>query len=395
MVLSWQKHCWISLASMVAEVWTGDRFSNLKNIWTVLQIQKFWTGAESESENVNLEFLLHGWNETDCHILRSRCRPEFEKLSPSSTIVLKLLKFEVKFQMKSKKLTKQRFLATKCRNLFLLTQCKSGSDLEFLMRCTVWIDPVSKNFVIIRFQFNPCSVPCSSQLPGGRGRGFVAIGNPERHVRKASHRGSKQQYRSPDEITLLLLVRAAYIYCCSSRTSRSWWITQSTQYHRRGYNMFRPEVASDSEWRSRLRQDSAFFFLTRSQKHVKIRTRSHFSISAVTGVCVVMSEVKPLVIFGYLVCSRSLNRSRFLKFEKLPDPDSKILEQERNQFWKSDFGHLKFIQARVANLLIRDERIVKFFSPSPVLIRWNWIRSIPELKNFWKSSVRSSPDPQI
>ena len=64
----------------------------------------------------------------------------------------------------------------------------------------------------------------------------VAIGNPERHVRKASHRGSKQQKRSPDEITLLLLVRATYIYFCSSRTSRSWWITQSTQHHRRGCN---------------------------------------------------------------------------------------------------------------------------------------------------------------
>jgi len=41
--------------------------------------------------------------------------------------------------------------------------------------------------------------------------GTVAIGNPERHVRKASYRGSKQQQRSPDEITLLLLVRATYI----------------------------------------------------------------------------------------------------------------------------------------------------------------------------------------
>jgi len=34
--------------------------------------------------------------------------------------------------------------------------------------------------------------------------------------------------------TLLLLVRATYIYSCSSRTSRSWWITHSTQ--RRGCN---------------------------------------------------------------------------------------------------------------------------------------------------------------
>jgi len=50
--------------------------------------------------------------------------------------------------------------------------------------------------------------------PRGSGNVFlqglyiVAIGNPERHVRRASHRGSKQQQRSPDEITLLLLVRA-------------------------------------------------------------------------------------------------------------------------------------------------------------------------------------------
>jgi len=41
---------------------------------------------------------------------------------------------------------------------------------------------------------------------------FVVIGKPERQVRKASHCGSKQQYRIPDEITLLLFVRAAYIW---------------------------------------------------------------------------------------------------------------------------------------------------------------------------------------
>ena len=51
--------------------------------------------------------------------------------------------------------------------------------------------------------------------------GTVAIGNPERHVRKASHRGSKQQQRSPDKVTLLLLVRATYIYFCPSLTSPS------------------------------------------------------------------------------------------------------------------------------------------------------------------------------
>jgi len=28
--------------------------------------------------------------------------------------------------------------------------------------------------------------------------------------------------------------RHIYVWCCSSRTSRSWWITQSTQHHRIG-----------------------------------------------------------------------------------------------------------------------------------------------------------------
>jgi len=38
-------------------------------------------------------------------------------------------------------------------------------------------------------------------------------------------------------ITLLLLVRTTYMYgVVPSRTSRSWWITQSTQHHRRGCN---------------------------------------------------------------------------------------------------------------------------------------------------------------
>jgi len=39
----------------------------------------------------------------------------------------------------------------------------------------------------------------------------VAIGNPERHMRKASHCGSKQQLSSHAMITPLLLVRATYM----------------------------------------------------------------------------------------------------------------------------------------------------------------------------------------
>ena len=40
---------------------------------------------------------------------------------------------------------------------------------------------------------------------------FIAIGNPEQHVRKASHCGRKQQWRSCSQSLLLLLARASYI----------------------------------------------------------------------------------------------------------------------------------------------------------------------------------------
>jgi len=72
---------------------------------------------------------------------------------------------------------------------------------------------------------------------------------------------------------------------------------------------------------------------------VKNRTwiRSHVSISEVAEVCVVISEVKTWENCGWIDdCSRSLNKSRILKFDKYwdPDPDSNILEQERGRSLK-------------------------------------------------------------
>ena len=34
----------------------------------------------------------------------------------------------------------------------------------------------------------------------------------------------------------IFLGHPVYVWCCSSRTSRSWWITHLTQHHRRGCN---------------------------------------------------------------------------------------------------------------------------------------------------------------
>jgi len=50
---------------------------------------------------------------------------------------------------------------------------------------------------------------------------------------------------------------------------------------------------------------------------------------------VVISQVKTLVNYGWIDdCSRSLNRSRILKSEKLLGPDLKILEQEGSRSLK-------------------------------------------------------------
>jgi len=71
--------------------------------------------------------------------------------------------------------------------------------------------------------------------------------------------------------------------CDHWRLSRGIWWT----------NMHKSEVGPDPANWSRLRQDSAFFLWTQigtpSQKFVKNRTRSHFSSSAVAGVCAVIS----------------------------------------------------------------------------------------------------------
>jgi len=87
----------------------------------------------------------------------------------------------------------------------------------------------------------------------------------------------------------------------------------------------------------RLRQDSAFFFRSRSQKFVKNRTWSHFSFSAAARVCVVFKycilKARTLMNFGCIGGSPSLSRSRFsnLKiFRTRIRIDSKILEQKRS-----------------------------------------------------------------
>ena len=66
---------------------------------------------------------------------------------------------------------------------------------------------------------------------------------------------------------LLLLARATHIYFFSLRTSRSLWITQSKQHHRRGCNTVYHNFYCS--W-----QPNFIHFMLRSQKFGKVRVRS-------------------------------------------------------------------------------------------------------------------------
>ena len=47
---------------------------------------------------------------------------------------------------------------------------------------------------------------------------------------------SNNRVHMPWSLCYIACSRHIYVWCCSSRTSRSWWITRLTQHHRRGCN---------------------------------------------------------------------------------------------------------------------------------------------------------------
>jgi len=68
-------------------------------------------------------------------------------------------------------------------------------------------------------------------------------------------------------------------------------------------------------------------------------------------------------------------------------------ERMRSKTFRSRNGRgVKKTRFHSSLLSSRDERTGKFFSPSPVLLQWNWIRSSPDPQIFFKLSARSSPD---
>ena len=101
-------------------------------------------------------------DERTVFILRSRSSPEFYWLSPSSITIQKKFKHKVQVQMKSKKSKNAAFAQKKCRISFPFTQSKSGPGPIFWCDSQPGFNPNSTKFAIVRIQFNPSPVQCSS-----------------------------------------------------------------------------------------------------------------------------------------------------------------------------------------------------------------------------------------
>jgi len=112
---------------------------------------------------------------------------------------------------------------------------------SFLRRTT----PIARSLLCVKAELGTTSTSWSQHH-------FVAIGNPSGMRAKLHTVAASNNRDHASQSLLLLLVQATHIYFCSSRTSRSWWITQSTQHHRRGCNN------SDSTGINRTKLSSSF-----------------------------------------------------------------------------------------------------------------------------------------
>jgi len=75
-------------------------------------------------------------------------------------------------------------------------------------------------------------------------------------------------------ITLILLVRVTYTWCYSSRTSRLWWITHTTQRHQRGCN----NIPSFLQWTTPIAHSFCEGF-TQHDLHILVKAVQHHFVA--------------------------------------------------------------------------------------------------------------------
>jgi len=159
--------------------------------------------------------------------------------------------------------------------------------------------------------------------------------------------------------------------------STSHWSQTSTEENLQIKHSHVETLALNRGWRwdrirSRLQQDSEFFFRTRmrSKKFRKNRIRIHFSISAVAGVCVIISYVKTWLNYGWIDYVAGVwTGVGFSNLKKCRTRIQKFWNRSWVGVWKSDSGHLWQRMARIGH----DEKT------DAISVRFGW-RSVFETK---------------
>ena len=92
---------------------------------------------------------------------------------------------------------------------------------------------------------------------------------------------------------------------------------------------------------------------------------------------------KTWVNYGWIDdCSQSLNRSRILKLKKFPEPDSKILEQERSRSLKKWLRPL--LPYSTSTSAAHKDNLTTVVVIEALLF-WNWLRDYPLTLTYFKT----------
>ena len=78
--------------------------------------------------------------------------------------------------------------------------------------------------------------------------------------------------------SIIACSRHIYQWCCSSRTSRSWWITHSTQHHRRGCDAILSIFVSFQQFAAVVADDKPYVFSIAPQSDISVASGNTVSM---------------------------------------------------------------------------------------------------------------------
>ena len=120
------------------------------------------------------------------------------------------------------------------QTLFIWTPDSCYSQTSFIWKYKLWKfqDPFADPEIFQIYESNSC---CCERKSG-----------PVCAQSFALWQQATKEFTCPDH-SIIACSRQIYAWCCSSRTSRLWWITHLMQHHRRGCNTVQTQAVNPTE----------------------------------------------------------------------------------------------------------------------------------------------------